>query len=92
VVVVAGWLAVSFLAAGRARSICTWIATSAFYAVLVAFFGSLTLEAWRDGRRAGWIGFGVLFCLFAGGLGVAGVRTVLQLLRRPGSGRADVIP
>jgi len=67
-VLVAGWLAVSFSAPGRKRTIVEWISATAMYAVLFLLFVHLVREAVEKDSTAGLLGFGFLCVIFGGGL------------------------
>lgn len=79
-----GALAVAAQRRGRARNTTAWIATVAFYAVLVAMFWDLTLDAVASGSKARFA-FGLLAALFSFGLPVALFKTGLSF-RSGGAG------
>ena len=85
-IVVLGWLAVSFLAPSRQRSILEWIATSAAFIALLTFFINLTARSWADDALVGWIGFGLLSVLFGLSSTVSVYKTIAEILGRRGSG------
>jgi hypothetical protein len=65
-----GALAVAPQRPGRARNATAWIATVAFYAVLVGMFWDFTLDAIASGSKARYA-LGFLAALFSIGLPVA---------------------
>jgi predicted membrane-bound spermidine synthase len=67
-VLVAGWLAVSFSAPGRRRTIIEWISATAMYAVLLVLFVHLVRDAIEDDSTVRLVAFGFLCLLFAGGV------------------------
>jgi hypothetical protein len=75
VVLVVGWLVVSFTAPGRTQSRVAWIAATALYVALWCLFASLVRDAWREDRMLPLIAFGFLLVVFTGGLGISAVRT-----------------
>jgi hypothetical protein len=79
---VVGWLAVSFLAPGKARSRVAWVAAACMYLVLLCLFVNLFQNALRDESLLGMIAFGFLCAVFTGGLVVSTVRTVGELAGR----------
>jgi hypothetical protein len=79
---VALWLAVSFMAPGRRRETVEWTAATSMYVALLMLFTSLVLRARADDSTLRLVAFGSLWVVFAGGLLVSFVNT-LRSLRRP---------
>ncbi len=82
------WLCVSFMRPGRGRATLEWIATTAMYAALVAWFAGLSLGAHEAGRTLLLIPFGTLLVLFSLGLLVSLSKTVAHVAGR-GSAEAS---
>jgi len=80
---VALWLAVSFMAPGRRRETLEWIAATSMYVALLMLFTSLVLRARAEDSTVRLVAFGFLWVIFAGGFLVAGVNA-LRSLRGPG--------
>jgi hypothetical protein len=85
---VAGWLAVSFLAPGRRRAVIEWLSASAMYLALTMLFTNLILRAWESGNRFALVAFGFLALIFVMGLCVALFNTLRTA--RGAAGGADV--
>jgi O-antigen ligase len=83
-VLVIGWLAVSFLPAGAARTRTAWLAATAMYVAFLSLFSSLLLGAREADSLLGTLGFGFLTALFAAGLLVSLARTIRSLAASPG--------
>lgn len=81
-VVVVGWLAVSFLQPGTQRRRVEWIAATALYVAMLAFFLNLLRGAIANDSLAGMVAFGFLATMFSCGLLVSSVRTVSALAGR----------
>jgi len=75
-VLVVGWLAVSFLPAGAARTRMAWLSATAMYVAFSSLFSSLLMRAREADSLPGTLGFGFLTALFVAGLVVALVRTL----------------
>jgi hypothetical protein len=76
---VALWLAVSFMAPGRRRELVEWIAATSMYVALLALFTSLVLDAHADQSTVRLVAFGLLWVIFAGGLLVSSANTLRSL-------------
>jgi hypothetical protein len=76
------WLAVSFLAPGRARSRVAWVAATCMYLVLLCLFLNLFQNSAREESLVGMIAFGFLAAVFVGGLVVSAVKTVAAFVGR----------
>ena len=74
------WLAVSFLAPGKARSRVAWVAATCMYLVLLCLFTNLFQEAFREESMVGMIAFGFLGVIFLAGLAVSSVKTVGEFI------------
>jgi hypothetical protein len=85
-VVAIGWLAVSFLAPTPQRRKIEWIAATALYVALLAFFINLVRRSLASDNEAGVIAFGFLTGMFAIGLVIASVKTIAAL-RGSGAGK-----
>lgn len=79
---VIGWLVVSFLAPGKARSRLSWVAACFMYLALLCLFTNLFQEAFRAESLLGMIAFGFLGAIFVGGVLVSTVKTVGQFIDR----------
>lgn len=84
-VLVVGWLAVSFLPAGRRRAGIEWVAATAAFAALASFFLSLVLHAWAEGSILPLIAFGLLGAVFTSGFFVSLFKTISAIRGRGGS-------
>jgi hypothetical protein len=83
---VLGWLAVSFMAEGRARSLTARLGSFFLYLALACLFTALAQDAWAEGRTALLIPFGFLWLVFLAGLVVSLVKWIGELR---GGGPAD---
>lgn len=88
-VVVIGWLAVSFLNPGAQRRRIEWIAATALYVALLAFFLNLLRRSIADDSLPGMIAFGFLAFMFACGFLVSTVRLVRVLAGRTTASKAS---
>jgi hypothetical protein len=79
---VVGWLTVSFLAPGKARSRVAWVAATCMYLALLCLFTNLFQNALREESMLGMIAFGFLGAVFIGGLVVSTVKTVGEFIGR----------
>ena len=70
-VLVALWLAVSFMAPGLRRERVEWLAAVSMYVALLSLFTNLVLRARAADNTLGLVAFGLLWVIFAGGLLVA---------------------
>ena len=84
---VIGWLAVSFLAAGKIRSRVAWFAATFLYLALVCLFVNLFQNAFREESMLGMIAFGFLGAIFIGGVVVSTFKTVGELVGRSSAGQ-----
>lgn len=82
IVLVAGWLAVSSMAPGRARSIVEWVATVAMYLAIGSIMARLLHRFWIADNELLIGAFGFLCLVFGSGLIVS-----LALLLRAVAGR-----
>lgn len=87
-VLVGCWLAVSFLAPSPRRRVIEWLAATAMYVALLAFFGrqlhtAIAGEAWIR-----TFAFGLLVAVFAIGLGISSARTIRALAGGSGGGES----
>ena len=73
------WLCVVFMAPSPRRAAIEWIATTALYLALGAWFIGLSLDARAEGRTLLLIPFGFLAFLFCAGFCVSTWRTLAQL-------------
>ena len=80
---VALWIAVSFMPPTRRRESLEWVAATSMYVALLMLFTNLVLRARAGDNTLGLIAFGFLWIVFAGGLLVSCVNT-LRSLRDPG--------
>jgi hypothetical protein len=83
-VLVVTWLVVSFLAPSPRRRLLEWLAATAMYVALLAFFGrqlhtAIAGEAWIR-----TFAFGFLVAVFSIGFAISVVRTIRALLRPSG--------
>ena len=87
VVLLIGWLIVSFTEPSRTRTVIEWVSTTALYSVLVSIFGSIVHRAWiANGtvqilgvdvpRMPVLLGFGFLALIFATGFVVSVFQTL----------------
>jgi hypothetical protein len=67
-VLVALWLAVSFMAPGRTRSLTARAAAAALYVALACLFVHLVQTNWEKGRMVLVVPFGFLLAVFVAGL------------------------
>ena len=88
-VVVIAWLFVSFTAPSERRTVVEWIGASGLYLALVALFTNLALRAQASGSTAALVGFGFLLALFASGLVVSVVQTLMAVRGPSGRVSAD---
>ena len=79
---VIAWLAVSFLAPGKARSRVAWVAATCMYLALLCFFTYHFQEEFREGSVVLMIAFGFLGVVFLCGVVVSAVKTVGQFAGR----------
>ena len=79
---VIGWLTVSFLTPGKARSRVAWVAATFMYLTLLCLFTNLFQEAFHAESLLGMIAFGFLGAIFAGGVVVSTVKTVGEFIGR----------
>jgi hypothetical protein len=79
---VIGWLAVSFLPPGRARSRVAWVAATCMYLALLCLFANLFQSALREESMLGMLAFGFLGVVFVGGVVVSAVKAVGQFIGR----------
>jgi hypothetical protein len=84
---VIGWLAVSFLPPGRARSRVAWVAATCMYLALLCLFTNLFQSALREESMLGMIAFGFLGAVFIGGVVVSTVKAVGQFIGRGPAGQ-----
>ncbi len=87
-ILVALWLAVSFMVPGRRRETLEWTAATSMYVALLMLFTNLVLRARAGDSTLGLVAFGLLWIVFAGGLLVSLVNT-LRSLREPGKEQAS---
>jgi hypothetical protein len=73
---VLGWLAVSFMAEGKTRSVLEWLSATCMYVAVLALFLNLFNHAQENGRTLLMIIFAILSALFASGAVVSAVKTV----------------
>jgi hypothetical protein len=79
---VALWIAVSFMAPTRRRESLEWAAATSMYVALLMLFTNLVLRARAGDSTLGLVAFGFLWIIFAGGLLVSCANT-LRSLRGP---------
>jgi hypothetical protein len=79
---VIGWLVVSFLSPGKARSRLAWVAATFMYLALLCLFTNLFQEAFHAESLLGMIAFGFLGAIFISGVLVSTVKTVGQFIGR----------
>jgi len=87
--VVLGWLVVSFLPRGRARSVLEWASTIALYVALASLFANLVARAHAAGNWLAVVAFGLLLVIFVGGLCVSLAMMVRELTGTGGAGTVD---
>lgn len=75
--VVAGWLAVSFMSAGKPREILESLSATGLFAALLALFVNLVDDAVRDGSGIRIAAFGFLLALFSCSFALSCVQTAL---------------
>ena len=80
--VVIGWLVVSFLAPGKARSRLAWVAATCLFLALLCLFTNLFQEAFHAESLLGMIAFGFLGAIFISGAVVSTFKTVGQFIDR----------
>lgn len=85
---VALWIAVSFMPPTPRRESLEWAAATSMYLALLMLFTNLVLRARAGDNTLGLIAFGFLWVVFAGGLLVSCVNT-LRSLRGPGKQQAS---
>lgn len=88
-VVVLGWLVVSFLPRGRARSVLEWLSTIALYVALASLFANLVARAHAAGNWLALVAFGLLLVVFLGGLVVSITMMIRELTGTGGAGPVD---
>jgi len=76
---VLGWLIVSFLGQGRARSLMARLGSLFLYLALACLFTSLVQDAWADDRTALLIPFGFLWVIFLAGLTISLIKWIGEL-------------
>lgn len=76
---VLGWLVVSFLGQGRARSLMARLGSLFLYLALACLFTSLVQDAWAEDRTALWIPFGFLWLIFLAGLTISLIKWIGEL-------------
>jgi hypothetical protein len=81
--VVVGWLTVSFLGQGRARSLMARLASLFLYLALASLFTSLVQDAWAEDRTALLIPFGFLWLIFLAGLVISLIKWIGELRGGP---------
>ena len=79
---VIGWLTVSLLAPGKARSRVAWVAATCMYLALLCLFTNLFQVALLEESLLGMIAFGFLGAIFLGGVVVSTFKTVGELIGR----------
>ena len=80
------WLVVSLMAPSRRREIVEWVAATSMYVALLMLFTNLVLRARAADSTLGFVAFGFLWIVFAGGLLVSAVNTVRSVR---GAARAE---
>ena len=88
VLLLAGWLAIVAMRPGPRRVVVEWLAATAMFLALGAWFVHLLLDARAEGRTALLIPFGFLAFTFCAGFCVSVYKTVAQLLGRSGAGQS----
>ena len=78
-VLVLAWLIASFAAPSPRRVFVEWLGTCGMYVALLSLFVHLSLRAQEEGSTAALVAFGLLVALFASGLAVALVQTLLSM-------------
>lgn len=89
VVLALGWLAVSFLKAGRARSVLEWVSAVAMYSAIGSIMTRLLHRFWIEDRMALVGVFAFLCVVFGGGLVVSLVMTVRAAAGRDGGAESS---
>ena len=84
---VIAWLAVSFLAPGKARARVAWVAATCMYLALLCLFTNLFQEAFHAESMLGMIAFGFLGAIFLCGVVVSSFKTVGELIGRSSAGQ-----
>lgn len=85
-VLVVAWLAVSLLAPSPRRRAIEWLAATALYVALLAFFGRQLYEAIAGEAWIRTFAFGFLVAVFGIGFGISTARTIRALAGRAGDG------
>ena len=88
VVLVAGWLVVSFTPPGRLRTLVEWLAATALYGVLVSIFAAGAHHAWNEGNTFVTVALGFLCLLFGAG-GCVSLANLFLSLRASRSSEAS---
>lgn len=88
-VLVVTWLVVSFLSPSPARRRLEWIATTAMYVTLLAFFSRQLHDAVVDDSLVRMFAFGLLVVIFGLGFAISGVRLVGALAGRGASAKSS---
>lgn len=84
IVLALGWLAVSFLKDGRARSVLEWVSAVAMYSAIASIMTRLLHRFWLEDQMA-LVGLFAFLCLvFGGGLVVSLVMTFRAAVGRDG--------
>lgn len=86
--VVAGWLCVTAMAPGRARTSVEWLSATALFAALFSWFVRLCHNQWAAGNTVLLVPFGFLAGVFGLGLLVSVAKT-LGALRGRSAGEAS---
>lgn len=79
-VLVVVWLVVSFLSPTPRRRVFEWIAATAMYVTLLAFFSRQLHDAIGDGSWVRMFAFGFLVTIFGIGLAISSVRTIRAMI------------
>jgi hypothetical protein len=86
IVLVLGWLIVSFSAPGPRRERIEWIAACGMYLTLLSLFTHLSLRALERGSMAALVAFGFLVLFFTAGFFVCLSQTLAALRGRSRKG------
>jgi len=86
---VIAWLVVSFLSPGAGRRKLEWLAATAMYVTLLAFFSRQLHDAIVDDSLARMFAFGFLVVIFGLGLVISSVRTIGALTGRSGPAKSS---
>jgi hypothetical protein len=91
VVVVVGWLIVSFTPPTQRRERVEWVAACGFYLMLLSIFTHLSLKAYAKGSTGAVIAFGFFVLFFTTGFFVCLNQTITALRGRSTKGAESAV-